>query len=105
MNRPNAQLALAEREKLCGYLLNAVHPDNRGKAAFFLGLGFDVENWTTRAAAFTQLAVANPVVKSVESRHGWKHILDGRIKAPNGTTPRDSKRSGIDNRPIHPWAL
>jgi hypothetical protein len=34
MKLPNAHLAEAEQEKICGYLLNAAHPDNRGKAVF-----------------------------------------------------------------------
>jgi len=37
---PNAEKAIAEHEKVADYLLNAAHPDNGGKAAFFEGLGF-----------------------------------------------------------------
>ncbi len=44
MKLPNAHLAVVEQEKICGYLLNAAHPDNGGKAAFFAGLGFQTEN-------------------------------------------------------------
>jgi len=38
MNLPNAHLAMAEQEKICGYLLNPAHPDNGGKAQFFMAL-------------------------------------------------------------------
>ena len=38
---PNANLAVIEKEKIVNYLLNAAHPDNGGKAAFFLELGFN----------------------------------------------------------------
>lgn len=44
MNLPNAHLAKVDRQKIADYLLNSAHPDNGGKANFFLGLGFTVEN-------------------------------------------------------------
>ena len=40
MKLPNAEKAVVEREKLADYLLNAAHPDNGGKAAFFEGSDF-----------------------------------------------------------------
>ena len=40
MYLPNANLAIVDREKIADYLLNPAHPDNGGKAKFFLGLGF-----------------------------------------------------------------
>ncbi len=44
MNLPNAHLVIVDREKIKDYLLNPAHPDNGGKARFFLGLGFTVES-------------------------------------------------------------
>src|ERR1035441_8224437 len=55
MKLPNAHLAEAEQGKICGYLLNAAHPDNGGKAAFFAGLGFQAENWRALATALREL--------------------------------------------------
>jgi len=40
MKLPNAERAVVDREKIEEYVLNAAHPDNGGKAAFFLALGF-----------------------------------------------------------------
>lgn len=43
MMLPNAHLAVVERLKMTGYLLNPAHPDNGGKAPFFRALGFEPE--------------------------------------------------------------
>jgi hypothetical protein len=51
MKLPNSHLAIIEREKICEYLLNAAHPDNGGKALFFIALGFSREEWLTLASA------------------------------------------------------
>ena len=87
MTLPHAHLALVEREKNAGYLLNPAHPDNGGKAAFFFSLGFRVDDWPVLAAAFLELAMTSPVGRNVDSPHGHKYILDGRIRTPSGKTP------------------
>ena len=55
MKLPNAEKAVVEREKIEDYLLNAAHPDNGGKAAFFEGLGFRREKWEMLAKALQRL--------------------------------------------------
>ena len=45
MKLSNAHLAIVEQEKVTDYLLNAAHPDNGGKAAFFQRLGFHEGDW------------------------------------------------------------
>ena len=87
MKLPNAHLALVEREKIVDYLLNAAHPDNAGKAPFFFALGFSRDDWQPLAVALARLAEATEVLKSMESPHGRKYILDGRIETPSGQTP------------------
>ncbi len=57
---PNAHLAFVEQGKIVAYLLNPMHPDNGGKAAFFQTLGFEVDRWF-------ELALAGKVAKTVES--------------------------------------
>jgi hypothetical protein len=57
MKLPNADKAIVEREKVADYLLNAAHPDNGGKAEFFMQLGFRREQWEILAAALKALAV------------------------------------------------
>ena len=88
MNLPNSHLALVEREKLVDYLLNAAHPDNGGKAAFFLGRGFTPEAWPRLAQSLATVAASFPVVKNVASAHGHKYIVDGELAAPDGNKAR-----------------
>ena len=88
MNIPNPHLAVVEQEKICGYLLNPAHPDNGGKAQFFVALGFRIENWRELATALRELAASSTVAKSVASSHGTKYILDGRIGIPGGKASR-----------------
>jgi hypothetical protein len=87
MKLPNAQLSVVEPEKILDYILNSAHPDNGGKARFFLGLGFQRDEWRPLAAAFRKLAEGQLVAKSMASPHGRKYIVDGRIDSPSGRTP------------------
>ena len=57
VNLPNAHKAIVERDKIADYLLNAAHPDNGGKAAFFESLGF-------------RLALVADALKVLDSRRG-----------------------------------
>ncbi len=83
----NAHLALVERKKIVEYLMNAAHPDNGGKAAFFIALGFQTEDWETLAAALRSLALNFPVYRNIETVHGRKYIVDRTIETPLGKTP------------------
>jgi hypothetical protein len=87
MKLPDADKAIVEREKIVTYLLNAAHPDNDGKARFFLGLGFNQEEWQPLAAGLRKAATIHSVSKIMASRHGTKYIIDGRIETPGGKTP------------------
>jgi len=87
MKLPNASLALVERTKITEYLLNREHPDNGGKADFFIALGFRADDWETMAATLRILAMDSPVTLSMESTHGKKYIVDGAIETPSRKTP------------------
>ena len=65
--------------------MNSAHPDNGGKAAFFVGLGFSEAAWQTLASAFIAITSSSAVTKSMESPHGIKYIVDGTIQGPNGS--------------------
>ena len=84
MTLPNAHLACVEQEKIVAYLLNPTHQDNGGKATFFQTLGFELDKWSDLATALRKVALAGRVTKTVESAHGNKYIVQGRIEAPNG---------------------
>lgn len=87
MNLRNADAAVVAQEKIRDYLLNAAHPDNGGKAAFFLSLGFQREDWGALAIAFRELAGSTNVAAQFESVHGAKYIVDGRLQSPSGRSP------------------
>lgn len=75
MKLPNSHLAIIEREKVCEYLLNAAHPDNGGKALFFLVLGFSRAEWRTLANALLKLAQENEVGFSMNLRTASSILL------------------------------
>ena len=87
MKLPNAERAVVEREKITDYLLNPAHPDNGGKARFFMSLGFRPEHWQMLAEACRRLAAITEVHNHMASPHGQKYIVDGLIETPVGKTP------------------
>ena len=87
LNLPNAHLATVDREKITDYLLNPAHPDNGGKAKFFVELGFTAERWQDFAEALQRVAGSFPISERVESLHGVKYIVIGRIETPSGKSP------------------
>jgi hypothetical protein len=87
MELPNFNRALIDRDKVVGYLLNPVHPDNGGKATFFSSLGFTPDEWFRLAGALRELAARGTVAKILASAHGVKYIVDGRIDRPDGQSP------------------
>lgn len=84
MTLPNAHLAVIEERKVTHYLLNGTHPDNGGKARFFYGLGFSVEDVGSFITAMRQVAEAGEVVERIESAYGEKFIVDGALPAQAG---------------------
>jgi hypothetical protein len=84
---PNGHLAVVEQEKIVEHLLNPAHPDNGGKAAFFVEHGFRQGSWRVLAAAFRGLAVTAEVTAQTTSPHGVKYLVDGRLETPSGKTP------------------
>ena len=84
MRLPNAHLAVVDRAKITEYLLNAEHPDNGGKAAFFIKLEFSRSDWDKFANALRKLALTADVTKSMETVHGKKYIVDGELENPAG---------------------
>lgn len=83
MKLPNAIHAIIEREKVADYLLNPAHPDNGGKAPFFVACGFHRDGWSVLADALRALALKEEIIKSLDSPHGIKYILEGEIETPS----------------------
>jgi hypothetical protein len=87
MKLPNPQRTIVDREKIVGYLLNPAHPDNGGKFKFFTQLGFSGEQSDLMATALKALVKENEVVSVIESPHGRKYVIIGRIESPRGKRP------------------
>ena len=73
MKLPNAERAFVTQEKIRDYLLNAAHPENGGKAAFFMALGFRAEDWPALAASLVKLPETRRLPKPL------KQSTDGSI--------------------------
>ena len=84
MRIPNADLAIVKQEKITEYLLNPEHPDNGGKAAFFLKLGFSRADWNRLGDALRKLVLKAEVTESMETVHGKKYIVDADLENPIG---------------------
>ena len=84
MKLPNAENAVVERAKVTDYLLDSNHPDNGGKAEFFLQFGFRRIDWQALASAFLKLARTAEVSRMSNSTHGQKYVVAGRIETPVG---------------------
>ena len=87
MMLPGADQAIIENRKLRDYLLNAEHPDNGGKAAFFAGWGFSGDDLSPLVFAIQEMVQGNPVAKAVQSNWGMKYVVDGTLASPKGVTP------------------
>ena len=81
MKLRNGHLAVVDRGKVLDYLLNEAHPDNGGKAQFFASLGFSREDPERLMRALREVAEHGQVVKSGESAHGEKYVVDGWLSA------------------------
>ena len=84
---PNHPAAVIDESKLVDYLLNAAHPDNGGKAAFFAGWGFAPADWRVLERAIRGMISRADVARVVPSPWGVKYVVDGPLASPHGQTP------------------
>ena len=80
-----------DQSKITGYLLNEA--TGRGKATFFLRLGFRLDEWETLVAALKAQARGNTVVSVVDSPYGKRYSVDGAIETPDNRQPRPRVRT------------
>ncbi len=88
MKIPNGHRAIVTRVKVVEYLLNQAHPENGGKAEFFGMMGFSAGDWEVLAEALREIAASGTVLRSIESVHGSKFVVDGEMPAPSGKAVR-----------------
>ena len=93
MKLRNADLATVDRSKIVDYLLNEAHPDNGGKAQFFIALGFSRDQPEVLIKALRDVADHGEVVHRIESPHGEKSVVDGWLSVHTEESRRRSVRT------------
>jgi hypothetical protein len=88
MSLPLAENAFVDQGKVEEYLLSVTHPDGQSKARFFIGLGFQPNQWRQLADALRAVGTSNPVFASVESPYGTRYVVDGPLATPVNRSPR-----------------
>ena len=87
MKLPFADQAVVSETKLVDYLLNPDHPRGRGKARFFVALGFRRERPEILREALLRLA-ATAEMTETSGMFGRKFVGVGEIDTPGGLTAR-----------------
>jgi hypothetical protein len=76
------QQIIVPRSKILDYLLSAVHPVGRHKAAFFLAQGFHPDRWRELATALERHVIDNEIMRVEPSLFGMRYIVEGPLVAP-----------------------
>lgn len=85
------KLLRVDQEKVVDYLLNPMK--SRGKATFFLKMGFTPEKWEELADALKMQATSNTIALVVESPYGKRYSIDGELETPDRRFPRPRIRT------------
>jgi hypothetical protein len=84
---PNLGRAILDDTKITQYLLNDRHPQNQGKAAFFLAFGFTLANWQELRTALLDHPSSNPVARQSIFAYGTMYEVRCSINSPDGRNP------------------
>jgi hypothetical protein len=102
MPLPDAHLAVADRNKVLGYLLNSTHPDGASKARFFLSFGFTPERWEILAEALLQHAATGSLIKITDTVFGPRFEITGKLRTPWGELPQVCSVWQVDRGKLAP---
>lgn len=84
MKLPLRKNAYIPREKLTDYILSETHADGKLKAKLFRKFGFNETNISLLEKSLLNIAYTQEVKDIVESIHGTKYVIDGKITTPSG---------------------
>lgn len=84
MKLPHRKNAYIPKEKLTDYILSETHADGKLKAKLFRKFGFNETNVSLLEKSLLNIAYTQKVKDIVESIHGTKYVIDGKIKTPSG---------------------
>lgn len=76
---PDAENSIVTKDKLCDYLLNAVHPVGGPKAAWFASLGYTRENWAELRDDLLTIAMSCENFIAKASPYGVKYETVGGL--------------------------
>lgn len=85
MKLPYVEKAEVPEAKVVRYLLSTTHRAGKSKASFFMELGFAPDRWEELAEALKQHAMDNEVTLEEKTTFGTRYVIEGLLKAPNGT--------------------
>mgnify|MGYP001558454376 FL=1 len=86
MKLPNFDRATVPQEKITKYLLSPTHRVGKSKAVFFEAFGFKRYKWKELARALRQHVADHPVAKKEETPLGTQYVVEGIVRAPDGTS-------------------
>ena len=84
---PNVGNAILDDAKITRYLLNDLHPQNQGKAGFFMSFGFMLSNWQELKSCFLDHPHNNPVVGQTTFQYGEMYEVVCSLISPDGRNP------------------
>lgn len=97
MKLPDVENSEVPEAKVVRYLLSTTHRAGKGKASFFLEFGFDSVRWEELARALKQHAMDNEIALEEKTIFGTRYVIDGLLKAPDGTWLNVRSAWFIDN--------
>ena len=94
---PNVENAEITQTKVAKYLLSTTHRSGKSKAAFFMQFGFTPARWEDLATALKQHAIENEITVEENTVFGTRYVIEGGLKAPDGTWLNIRSAWFIDN--------
>ncbi|MGH7044390.1 MAG: DUF6883 domain-containing protein [Acetobacteraceae bacterium] len=84
---PNSGQAMVADAKARDFLLQASHPDNKGRAQFLASFGFVPELWISLREALSEHPVRNQVVRVEATSFGTKYTVQCALVSPDRRNP------------------
>jgi hypothetical protein len=84
---PNMANSTCDDKKIIDYLLNAAHPQNRGKANFFERFGFTLANWQELKKSLLDHPKNHSVVNQTSFPYGDMYEVSCSMASPDGRDP------------------
>jgi hypothetical protein len=96
---PGFANAVVADAKITNYLLNDAHPNNGGKAKFFMAFGFTPANWQELKNALLDHPRNNPYVSTITTLCGEKYEVQCSLLTPDTRNPCTAVRFSISLQP------